>query len=312
MRIVLTGGSSFTGYWFSRALVEAGHELIVTLSGPDQDPHYHGTRAIRIAKLREICEVIFEAPFGSDRFAGTIAQATKLDVLCHHWSEVRDYTSANFDPVRALARNVNHIVDLLRAFTRVGGQRLVLTGSVTEPNEGAGSLPLRAFWPYSLSKAMTANICAYYCEREGVEFRKFVIPNPFGPYEEARFTDYLLHSWIGGKVAIVQTPLYVRDNIHVDLLAKAYETFVADNKSRQDHFAPSGYVERQAAFTERVAHEMRERLSLGCSFEIATQTDYSQPMVRINTDPLNPAKFGWSEAEAWDHFAAYYASRYRH
>ena len=103
---------------------------------------------------------------------------------------------------------------------------LVLTGRVFEANEGAGSAPLRAFSPYGLSKGLTAAAAQFYADREGFTFEKFVIPNPFGPYEEPRFTAYLMKTRVAGETAGVQTPRDVRDNIHVSLLAKAYAAFV--------------------------------------------------------------------------------------
>ena len=53
---------------------------------------------------------------------------------------------------------------------------------------GAGSKPLRAFNAYGLSKGLTAAAAESYADRERFTFEKFVIPNPFGPYEEPRFT----------------------------------------------------------------------------------------------------------------------------
>ncbi len=151
---------------------------------------------------------------------------TSFDVLCHHGAEVGDYRSPDFDPYQAAAANLHRLPEVLRALKDRGCGRLVLTGSVFEANEGAGSTPLRAFSPYGLSKTLTAAAAAFYTDREGFTFEKFVIPNPFGPYEEPRFTAYLMKTWLAGETARVQTPRYVRDNIHVSLLAKAYAAFV--------------------------------------------------------------------------------------
>jgi nucleoside-diphosphate-sugar epimerase len=74
---------------------------------------------------------------------------------------------------------------------------------VFEANEGLGSAPLRAFSPYGLSKGLTAAAAAFYADREGFTFEKFVIPNPFGPYEEPRFTAYLMKTWLARQTARV-------------------------------------------------------------------------------------------------------------
>ena len=51
---------------------------------------------------------------------------------------------------------------------------------------------------------------------------------------------------------------------------------------------------------------MQPRLQLPCRVELSTQTDFSEPVTRINTDHLNAAALGWNEAAAWDELASYY------
>ncbi|MEQ9004299.1 MAG: NAD-dependent epimerase/dehydratase family protein, partial [Pseudomonadales bacterium] len=196
----------------------------------------------------------------------------------------------------------------LAALGRRGCARVLLTGSVFEGGEGAGSEDLPAFSPYGLSKEMTASAFRYFVARAGMRLGKFVIPNPFGPFEEPRFTAYLVRTWAGGETARVSTPDYVRDNIHVDLLAKAYADFAASlpEAAGFDAFYPSGYVETQGRFAERFAAEMRPRLGLECGLDLALQTEFPEPRMRVNTDPLNGAAMGWSEASAWDAIADYY------
>ena len=77
-------------------------------------------------------------------------------------------------------------------------RKVVLTGSVFEQREGAGTEGLRAVSPYGLSKGLTADVFSYFTELLGMKLGKFVIPNPFGPLEEPRFTSYLIHNWFQG------------------------------------------------------------------------------------------------------------------
>jgi UDP-glucose 4-epimerase len=304
MRILFTGASSFTGYWFVRELVAAGHEVAAACRG---DGRYEGLRAERMRLVRELCETRYGCAFGNDDFMALTK--TSFDVLCHHGAQVGDYRSPDFDPYQAAAANLHRLPEVLRALKDRGCGRLVLTGSFFEPNEGAGSKPLRAFNAYGLSKGLTATAAEFYAEREGFTFEKFVIPHPFGPYEEPRFTAYLMKTWLAGETAGVQTPRYVRDNIHVSLLAKAYAAFVgaspASGAVRRRN--PSGYAESQGAFTQRLRDEAAARLGLACGLEFGMQTDFSEPPVRINTDLVDVKKLEWSEAQAWDEFVAFYA-----
>jgi UDP-glucose 4-epimerase len=113
-------------------------------------------------------------------------------------------------------------------------------------------------------------------QREGFTFEKFVIPNPFGPYEEPRFTAYLMQTWLAGETARVQTPRYVRGNIHVSLLAKAYAVFVGTTPAPDTvrRLNPSGYPESQGAFAERLRREAAVRLDRGCVLGSACRANF--------------------------------------
>lgn len=302
MKIMLTGASSFTGYWFVRELAKSGHEVTATFTGTLES--YSGLRRQRIDKLLPICQPVWSAPFGSDRFMDLISAGTHWDILCHHAAYVHDYKSEDFDIVRAVAENTRNVREMLFQLTEKGIRRVVLTGSVFEAREGAGDQPLRAFSPYGLSKGLTAEVFQYWCGRLNVPMGKFVIPNPVGPYEEPRFTWYLMNTWAKGEVATVKTPAYVRDNIHITLLAKAYCDFVKQPSSEKIN--PSGYPESQGAFAERFAREMRTRLGLPCELSLARQIEFIEPHVRINTDIPDIVELGWDEEQAWDGIAEYY------
>ncbi len=183
-----------------------------------------------------------------------------------------------------------------------------MTGSFFEPGEGAGSEGVPAFSPYGVSKGQTADRFRDLCQSIGVRFGKFVIPNPFGPWEEPRFISYLARTWAAGEAAVVRTPSYLRDNIHVSLLSAAYVDFAEQlpQAATSVKLNPRGYVELQGDFTQRVAREMRKRTPWACEVELATQTAFDEPRERMNIDELDAAKLGWSEAAAWDGLAAWY------
>jgi UDP-glucose 4-epimerase len=85
MRVLFTGASSFTGYWFVRELVAAGHEAVAACRG---DGRYEGLRAERVRLVRELCEVRYGCAFGNDDFLALTK--TPFDVLCHHGAQVGD------------------------------------------------------------------------------------------------------------------------------------------------------------------------------------------------------------------------------
>jgi nucleoside-diphosphate-sugar epimerase len=305
----MTGVTSFTGMWFAETLAREGHTIVAAVRREQSE--YSGLPGIRLKRLAERCELVWNAPFGSPPFIDVVARGAPFDILCHHGAQVAGYKNKDFDAVAAVESNTRSIGQVFQGLRGAGCRRIILTGSIFEEGEGAGSMPLRAFNSYGMSKALTSRIFAFHAAEQGFAFGKFVIPNPFGPYEEPRFTEYLIRCWIEGKTAAIATPRYVRDNIHVSLLAEIYADFVQDLPRTGFHrINPSGYVEPQGAFASRVAREIGSRLEIKTPLEFAKQTEFPEPPIRINTDVAFELESNWDERTAWDELAHYYARRF--
>jgi nucleoside-diphosphate-sugar epimerase len=311
MKILFTGSSSFTGHWFIRKLADAGHEVHACFTRDSAEAYGDDVRGQRVKRVIEKCRPRFSCRFGDDEFH-RLLRAESFELLCHHAADVTNYKSADFDIAGAVANNTHRMRDVLTALKAKSDAAILLTGTFFESGEGTGSEGLPAFSPYGLSKALTAQICKFHCRALGVRMGKFVIPNPFGPWEDARFTTYLMRTWSSGDEASVRSPNYMRDNIHVSLLAPAYVAFAeklhACDGNGFIRTNPSGYVENQGSFAERVAREMRQRTGWECRLSIGVQTEYDEPRVRMNTEPLDGQDFGWDEAAAWDEFAQWYGA----
>jgi UDP-glucose 4-epimerase len=306
MKILFTGASSFTGFWFIKALVSAGHEVICPIT--KDLGVYSGTRRDRLHLLKPLCRLVAQVPFGSDRFLD-LATAEPFDLLCHHAADVTNYRSPEFDAQAAVRNNTYNLPAVLAALCSHGINGVVLTGTYFEAGEGEGDKPLITFSPYSLSKTLTFELFQSRCRATGLPLGKFVISNPFGPFEELRFTAVLMRKWRDDQPVEVKTPTYVRDNIHVDLLAMAYAQFVGKVASAKEPLLktnPSGYVESQGEFAQRVAREVGTRTGWSCALRLAQQTDFSEPHCRTNAEPAAQRFSDWDEKRAWDEFTRFY------
>lgn len=277
MKIVFTGASSFTGVWFSKALEARGHTVYSFLQRKEGD--YEGLRKERVSLINK---PIYNAPFGSDAFLSALNEMEAIDCFCHHAADVTNYKSPDFDPIKALSNNTHNAKKALELLAKKGCKDFILTGSVFEPCEGKGSSD-KAVSPYGLSKGLTSEFYRYYAPFYGIKFRKFVIPNPFGPLEEVRFTTFLAQKWLKNEVPFVTQPEYVRDNIPVTLLADSYAHFV---ESENEKMNPSFMPERTDAFVLRFSNHLKMHLKRDCRFEVQTQVDFKEPIERINTDKI--------------------------
>jgi len=303
MNILFTGASSFTGMWFVKELVDAGHNVTAVFTRPLAA--YSGVRLQRVQIVQPLCQCLFDVRFGDEAFL-SLVNSQQWDLLCHHAADVTNYKSPQFDPVKALANNAHNLANTLEVLRNRGCSEIILTGSVFEQREGRGTKPLRAFSPYGLSKGLTYDLFAYYSGVYGISLSKFVIPNPFGPYEEERFTSYLIDTWMQGKIPQVKTPSYIRDNVPVTLLAKAYRKLVA---KRTSTYHPSCYAETQGLFAKRVADAMRSRLQLPCELQLCEQTSFQEPLERVNSNNIDWEEVQWNESAFWDEFADYYLQK---
>lgn len=299
MRILFTGASSFTGFWFVRELRAAGHEVVCAIRGPRDG--YSGLRGWRVARTVDEGPAVFGLSFGDPAFLELLGDGP-WDLYCHHAAEVANYRSHDFDPLAALASNTRNLRQVVSALQAARCQAVLLTGTVFEGGEGTGSDGLPHVLPYGLSKALTAQVFAYEMALAGMTLGKFVIPNPIGPYQEPRFVEYLLSRWKNGQPAQVSTPAYVRDNIHVDLLARDYRSMVESLPAGRGLVRrnPSGIVGEQGAFAHLVAREMRKRLGWDCSLTLASQREFLEPAIRINTESAAARHPGWDSSAAWD------------
>lgn len=304
-RILLTGGSSFTGLWIGEALAAAGHEVVAALRGPAGG--YRGLRDERIVRLGRSVELVFDAPFASPRFIELAGSG--FDLLAHHAADIPNYRSPDYDVMEAVNRNLLAAEVVLTALASSGARALIATGTTFEAREGRPGANDLAVSPYGLSKTLTNEALRHFAHWRGLSFGKFVIAAPFGPLEEGRFAWSLFQSWTAGQPGKVRTPRYIRDNIPSPLLGQAYvalaNEMLGGGPNAEYAARPSGFVGAQASFAQLLAEEMRPRLGLACEIELLPQPELSEPEVRANTEPWLGRD--WPASAFWDDYAAYYA-----
>lgn len=308
MKILLTGASSFTGFWIAKVLSENGHQIIATLQKSSID-EYDGIRKERLNRLKNLVQFIPSTSIGSHSFIKSISNFSP-DLLALHGHDNTNYRSPHYDKELAV-QSALHQMDkiLVTLMESNSGAKVLQTGTYFEQGEGQGDLEESAINPYAASKAAVYKKLEKLCEEYKTPLSKFIISNPFGPFEEGRFTTHLINCWKRDEVAVVKTPSYLRDNIHASALALSYNHLISkiiDSNQLGLRLAPSQYRESQKNFALRFAREISKRSNLSCRLEFMDQKEFPEPKIRFNSDLLQYEKLGWSEDQAWDEIALFY------
>jgi nucleoside-diphosphate-sugar epimerase len=185
----------------------------------------------------------------------------------------------------------------------------MVTGTVFEAGEGDCPEEPLAVTPYGLSKTLSNIGFRHFATWAGLRFGRFVIPSPYGVFEQQRsFPAYLFRSWSAGETPVVRTPLYLRDHLPAPRLGRAYADQLAallQGGDAAEVARPSGWIATQGDFARKLAAEAAARLDRDCPLGLADQTAFPEPQRRVNRDPA-PAE-GWDEAAFWDAYVGWYA-----
>ena len=309
MKILFTGASSFSGMWFARELARQGHAVTAVYQRKSaRDYQSDPLRARRVDELADVCQREFGCVFGGAKFMRLAAKP--WDLFCHHAAVVGDIRAPDYDVNAAVAVNTRNLPNVLRRLRDSGCGAAVLTCAFSERGEVKGSDGLPGIRRYDLAKKATTEIFLAYTHHYKIRLGRFVMANPFGPFEKPEsFTAYAAQQWRAKKIIEVRTPEYVRDNLHISLMAMAYGDFArkfAKGKKQTAAYHPHGYIEKQGVFAKRFAREMRKRWNLPCEVALTKQTDFPEPLSRYGIHRPNTKALGWNEKAAWDSIADYY------
>src|SRR5258706_6983402 len=113
MKILFTGASSFTGFWFVQELGKAGHDVTAIYRRRVED-YADEPRRKRVQALMNDCRPVFGVEFGDEKFVELVKQCG-WDVLCHHAADVTNYRSPEFDVAAAVQNNSRNLPAVLNA-----------------------------------------------------------------------------------------------------------------------------------------------------------------------------------------------------
>jgi UDP-glucose 4-epimerase len=287
--VLLTGVSSFTGMHFASSLLDDGREVVGFSRNLSKLTEIQQTRLTQLRKKYKNLRILE---------TNSIKSLQGIEIICLHGANTKNYKSPSFDKEAALESfgNVaNNLIENLKP------SKILFTSSYFEKDVASGADSNLSFNEYSNFKT---SAWEYLQEKYANELAisRYVIPTPFGPYEEKRLVWHLLQGWNKNGVAELQSPLYIRDYVPVSILSKHYNWAVgeciANKKTLQ--FSPSFYAESNISFAQRYGLQLQKRIDLRTDVKASSYEIYNEPLVRVNKKHIFEDMEALSEDATWD------------
>jgi UDP-glucose 4-epimerase len=303
MNIVITGISSFTGLYFVKELHRRKHNIF----GVHQSsfPSYSSPHKERVTAAISYCQESVQASFGEQSFCSFIQQIP-IDVYCHHGAYTTNYNAVDFPIQYAVEKNTKNLSTVANILREKKCHSIAVSSSIF-----AGHGPISSsdvpFSGYGESKWQTDQLFLDACKKHQLRWARYVIPNPFGPQDNPKFLYEMGNKWSLGEPLVLKTPDFIRDNIHVRLLAEHYASWIENLQSQPSQIQsfPSGYVEKIGDFAERVAIEMRKRTGWACDIQRSKKPMDNQPTTLHNTEVIKHRPFTQEQTD-WDLLAEWF------
>lgn len=301
--VLLTGVSSFTGFWFAQKLYEEGFKVVCPL--PRKENDYNDLKLQRLELLNRHVNLIYECPYGSAKFLSLCED--HYDVLCLHGAYVLDYSSDRFPLTHALSENLKSSEKVLENLFSKGCRRVIWTSSVFEDavnlNDTQSGKP--GWYRYALSKYLSYAAISELCRGCGYEFSRVVVTNPFGPLEDKKLSYHLFNSFLNKeKEFTIKTPYYVRDMIHVQNLAKIYSKIII-SKECIPEIRPCEYSGSMISFAKLYIEEVSKRLTINLKIN-SQNMEFNEPYSLTNDEHVTTILNEDNSEEYWDELCRYY------
>ena len=279
-RVLFTGLSSFTGYWFTEKLAEKGHKVVGCLSKNTSD--YNSDQNERLNQANSNIRIEQNVSFGSESFLQLVSDF-KPEVFSFHHAFVTGYKDPSFNVDNAISNNLNNYEEVIKRLAESGCKQIIMTRSIFEKGLGKTDVEIDIS-PYGHSKRKTFEIFSQAVPKD-IKLRSFVICNPVGRYEGNNLTSYLIKCWIEGKPASLMQPKLVRDFVPIELLSNSYAQFIEANKQM---IIPSYLPVSNYEYARKIGDITRKLKNIQTPIDIANEKyEQNEAFVRTGIDKVD-------------------------
>lgn len=300
MKIAVTGLSSFTGSYIANYFAKKEWDVYGQCSKKERD--YQPLQLERLNSLNPKINITYELKAENDSIAKW-ADKIKPDIWVHHYHHMDNWRNDEYDLEFSRKVSIAPLKNLTEALALNQCKGVIFSGTFSEPGEGG---PNREGEPnlYAKSKYETWVNIKTLANKVNLKISKVIIPNPFGPRENAdRLVPLIINHAAKNKKLVLKNPKYISDNLPITELVKIYLD-AANNllKGIEKIYRPSGWVTTVQELGNAVNKEiLSSRLkSRNCEFDLG-KANPLQNFLRNSKDEEVDTNWDyfWSEYASW-------------
>lgn len=275
--ILFTGVSSFSGFHFVREMSsEQNIKIFCLVSKKITNYTSLKRKRIDLIKKNKNVKLIFNVKFGDKNFI-RILKEKKFEIICFHHAYTKNYSNdEKFNFSKSIKENLNNVENVFSNIWK--NSTIIISNSYFQDSRNK---KYKSFSKYGISKNITYEAYKNFSNLYKLKYKSIFINNPWGIYEEKKLNYYLIENWLKNKEVIIKNPLYIRDNINIEILSQDYTKFVFSNHTKKEYY-PTGYCCSNKVFIESLRSSFEKFFNIKTRVKYLKSTKYDEPLIRIN------------------------------
>ncbi len=231
-KILITGISSFIGFHLAKYFNKnENFKVIGTLTKNIFD--YNGIQSTRLNILKKEGIIFEKLNLTDSDSVSAFINAVRPNIWINHAGYAENYVSFDYDLKKGMNINVYPLYAIYPALKQNDCEGIIITGTNAEYSDSdvANKETDSCFptTPYGLSKLMETLAAKQLSDYYGLTTRVVRVYLPFGPLDlPKKLLPYLINQFKKNQCVELSPCLQKRDFIHVEDLARGYETLLND------------------------------------------------------------------------------------
>ena len=235
MKVLFTGSSSFTGYYFLKEINKNKIKTFAVFSREKKEYKKIFQKEILNSKMRYIvpCKKV---NFGSKKYIDIIKKEN-INVICFHHFIVGNLNN-KYDFNKNLKKLLQNIEEVIFQLSLNKNSSIIYTSSVYQKISSSRKyLNDKSRINYGYTKLILSQILKYMCKKYKIKFINFELQNPIGKFEkENSLPFYIASSFFNKNKIKLENPRRIFKYQFIENISKDYVKALINKKNLKSRY----------------------------------------------------------------------------